>query len=306
MDSPLKLIVISISAVIVIGIIYNFFINQTQEAGREIKKGIEYAESNLNTLTTKQIKFKKNEAYDAKIFEEAGRNVRFKCSSMETCVGEKLKITTKQIQAKDDYYVNTYFRCVDKKVMNDCVVYFGHEPANLQIERIILPEETEKNNEVNLEFAITNKGETPSAMINYEIKVFVERKENNEKKSILKQNYQGSIEELKAKESKTIKQKITLTYAGNYTIEIVAENEEAGVSKVRKMLLVKESDNNCKATIKGESVLVEGKCKTPYYCENCEFAYQCSAKWVEKGIIATEIYKEVVYEEKEAENGKCK
>lgn len=306
MDSPLKLIIATIIATIIIFTIYNYFTDQTKQAGKDIKAGIKYAESNLNTISMKQIKFGKNEAYNAKIFEEPGINVRFECTSTEACIGEKLKITTKQLQAIQDYYINAYFRCTDKKVMYDCIVYFGDEPANLEIIKLKAQNELEKNKETEIEFNITNKGKIPTAKIEYEIKIFMETKEGTEKKINLKQNYQGTIEKLEPKEEKTIKQKITLNNSGKYYLEITAQSENGGIATTKKELIVKENFGECKTTTKGKTLLIEGKCKTPYYCENCEFAYECSSKWAEQGIKATEIYKEVVYEEKEPENGECK
>ncbi|MEM4364139.1 MAG: hypothetical protein QXU92_02660 [Candidatus Diapherotrites archaeon] len=306
MDSPIKLIIATIIAIIIIFTIYNYFTEQTKQAGKDIKAGIKYAESNLNTTSTKQIKFTKGEAYNAKVFEEPGTNVRFECTSTEACIGDKLKITTKQIQALQDYYINAHFRCTDKKIMNDCIVYFGDEPAKLEIQKVKAPEETTKNDETEIEFTITNKGKIPTAKIEYEIKVFVETKKETEKQNILKQNYQGTIEKLEPQEEKTIKQKINYNSSGKSYLEITAQSENAGIATTKKEILVKESFTDCKATTKGKPILIEGKCKTPYYCENCEFAYECSLKWTEQGIKATEIYKEVVYEEKEPENGECK
>jgi hypothetical protein len=284
------------------------------ETEKEIKKGIDLAHGNIGKLYSKEIYFKEGFSLKAKNMETPIINIRFECSDFQTCSGQKIKIEPKNINAKTTFSTMAHFRCKPLKlggtqIIDDCTVYFGDKPANIEIQNVIIPNNAKQKETIKFSFELANNGKITAAKLNYEILFYFIIKEGEEKKEILAQNILGEINEINPNEKYTIARQIILAKAGNYIVKIIANSEDAGIAEWEKEIFVEQSTNTkCTATKKGKTILEEGICKTYYECEGCEFGYECASKWREKGIETenAEVYATNIKVISQPTNGECK
>jgi len=314
MDSPLKLLIYGVAAATIIFIIYNIFIMPPTDTEKEIKKGIEFAHGNIGKLYSKEIYFKEGFSLKAQNMETPILNIRFECSNLETCSGQKIKIEPKTIIAKSTFSTMAHFRCKPLRlgatqIIDDCTAYFGDKPGNIEIQNVIMPNNPKQKETIKFSFELANNGKITAAKVNYEILFYFIREEGEEKKEILSQNILGEIKEINPNEKHAIARQIILPQAGNYIVKIIANSEDAGFAEWEKEIIVEQStDTKCTATKKGKTILEEGMCKTYYECEGCEFGYECASKWKEKGIETenAEVYANNIKIISQPINGECK
>lgn len=311
MWSPIKLLITALVAAAIIYIALGFFGSGDDTLTfQELKKGFDYAELNEGKMLEAQLPFKKGSVFSAKNLDTKTRNARFECASPYICQGNKIEVSARRIAANETEKTLAYFRCKTKTELKDCVAYIGGKPANTEILRLNFPEKLTRNQNVTLSFELNNNGSLDALDLGHEIKIYSKKRENGEEKRVLILNFPGRTWKLPKGESKIIVQQLRIGSPGMYSLEVVAEGEDAGIALTQKSFEVTDAiSGSCIALEKGKTAMENGVCRTEHTCSGCEFGFECSSKWVEKGLKKSEIkqaYPTGVYTEKEALNGECK
>ncbi|HIH10191.1 MAG TPA: hypothetical protein HA254_06010 [Candidatus Diapherotrites archaeon] len=292
-------------------IVSGYFWIDSAKSSVEIAKALDYAQSKDGGLYYKAIAFRNGDALRAELLDSAARNVRFECSGAECSSGVRMDVDERHLSVKSQVLEDAYFRCKEKGLISDCVMYIGEKPAQLELENIAVPQRGGRGETLRVSFEVKNSGMLNALDSEYSIKVYQKVPGEWEEKEILKQEYYGRVEKLAKGESKGIAQQFTLNAPGKYILKIVAHGEDAGQAKSEAQLEVFEQvASGCRAVAKGRTITETGRCLTEHLCEGCEFAFECSSRWIEEGIrpesIGGDATARMVYVQSPLEGGECK
>ncbi|HZX20713.1 MAG TPA: hypothetical protein VFF13_06925 [archaeon] len=307
MDAPFKLIVIAIITILILAIALNLFPENSEETLKKIGNAIDFAEAREGQIHSISIQLKKDLSFRGELFDNAGRSVRFQCSSPETCAGERITINQRTVSSHETYYENLHFRCVKKEIIHDCAVYFGENPAQLETTIISAPENANVGEIKKIAFQTKNIGNLNAIDLSYNAIFFQKKIENGEETMLARKIIENQMKNLSPGESETVFIEFTPEFAGEYTLEIFVEGKESGFGTVKTEFLVQEGiPTTCIATNQGNTFLENNSCKTEYECSGCSFGYQCAERWRERGIQGIEgVAAGKAISQKEPQNGSC-
>lgn len=302
-----QLIVVAVVAGILIYIAMGFFQPSEAKALEDLRNGVDYAEQHTGNIQKAEIAYRKGFSLSAANLDSASRNVRLECSSAETCSQEKMVLQPRLMMAKEQALMNTYFRCKNKGLINDCVIYFGEKPAQLEIQNVVFSEP--KNGPGTITFEVKNSGELDAVDSVYSVKVYSKEKLDSATKQVLKSEVRGLLNKIVPGQVQGIRHQLELPPAGRYALKIEADGEDAGNQVWEKDFNIAETiSSGCAAQEIRAATLSNGVCRTQYTCTGCPSGAECSLRWMEKGISSGEIaetYSTGVYVEKPAVNGSC-
>ncbi len=308
--SVFRLFGVVVVAAVLIYIAAGYFLQGNDAAIKEIRNSLDYAEANEGKLHNIQAALKAGTGLSGKGFDTASRSVRFECSSSASCAGTSMKIGPRSVSVSADVLENIYSRCKKKGGISDCVLYFGEKPANLEIRAVSLPEKLSLKQAASLSAEIVNNGSLDAVDAGYAVKIYRKRSENNKETLLLAQDFSGKIGRLGPDVSMKISQQLSPDLSGKYLVKIIAEGEDSGIAFSEKEFEVSDAvAQSCSATQKGSTSLEGGKCRTQHLCSGCEFGFECSTRWQQKGLTSAQIKESSpggVYTEKEPVNGECK
>lgn len=309
MDSPLKLLVYAAIAAGLLFTVFNFFNQPKQDVEKEILNGINVAQSTPGKLFERDLYLQKDTVFNASLFENGSRNVRFACSSPKTCSGTSTEVSAKRIIVNETFSTKSSFRCKHSNLIDDCVVYLGQEPADLEIRNVVFPDRPKSQKPIQFSFEVANNGTIPAADISYEAKIYFARKEGETTQKILKASIPGTIKQIFPKEASTISLNTILQNSGRHILQIEAQSNAGGAQEFEKEIFIEPSGQSaCVATTKGSTSLEDGKCTTEYLCSDCSSGAECSVKWQQNGILAdeiTSIFPDKIFTQAKPINGKC-
>jgi len=300
------LAVMAIITAILIMLATGFFSPAEEKPLLQIENAINYAEINEGEMVKIEIRLKKDFATKAELLDTSTRNVRFECNSSEICNSGKIEVQPRSIFVKQLLNTDAYVRCKKKISLNDCVVYFGKKPAQLEVTILNFKDSFQRGEETPLLFKIKNIGELEAIENNYLIKIFLIEKNGVKENNLLKKEISGAIKNLGLERTETITEYIGIGSSGEYFLKITAEGEDSGITFAEQKFSITEGISaNCKSITKDRTYLEENQCKTEYLCEGCETAYECYFRWKEKGIEVEIGSKEKAIAYSDSINGSC-
>lgn len=301
MNSAFRLVVIAAVTLAILFVISNLLVYQEEDTITELKKGIAFAEANEGTSHKVELVFKKDFVARADLLDTVDRSVRFECNS-DRCSGDVASISPRSLLFREQILMDVYFRCQRKELIQDCVIYFGEQPAQVQLKLLGFPDTIENGETTTIGFQVENTGLLDALGLSYEILIFRKTSENG---LLLAKKLPGLIEKLSKSQSKTIFEQFTSNTDGNYILKISVDGEDAGYAFVEKEFAVIGSISpNCKAVSEENTFLNGDFCRTEYSCSGCQNGSECVARWKEKGLNLKLGSKEKAYIETESD-GSC-
>lgn len=303
-----QILVVGVVAAILLYIALGLFPPSYEKTLVELKKGVDYAENTEGKLHEAEIPFGKDFAFKATALDSPARNVRMECTSADTCLAEKIVVDARQVLVKEQLLQRVFFRCKDKGILNDCVIYFGEKPAQLEIEGVVFAE-PKKIGSATISFSVKNTGALDAIDSGYSLKLYSRKKDGNEEKELLVEEKTGSVKKLVPGQVYGVNQQFEVKAGGKYVLKLMVDGEDAGRAYWKKGFEVEDTaiSLSCKAT-QEESALENNKCRVKHSCTGCEFGYECKQRWVEKGLAEgsiTEVFPTGVYTEKAPIEGQC-
>jgi len=305
--SAFRLLIIAIAAIALLAVLLNYFFFPQSDPIIEIMEKLDFVEANMGTLASEEIIYTHNFSVRGSSLDSPTRSVRFECSSPETCLSDKIITEPRKIVINQYMPLLTHFRCTRKELINDCVVYLGGKPANLEVKIISFTEQPRAGENISLEFQTSNTGSLDAIDLFYSVEVFLKQKEGTQENLILKREIFGEIEKLIPEESKTNLHQFSIDNTGDYALILKVSGEDAGeAAQVREFRVQTGTNLKCR-TNGSETPFLEGEmCRTEYSCTGCETAFECASAWRQEGIEATSTgSKTAAYVETESENGTC-
>ena len=180
MDSVLKLLITAIASVALIAVIYTMFVVPADDPSLLIKKQLETAQVELGKIQQIQlITYSKDYALQGKTFDDRGRSLAFECNNEDMCClkNEKcgeIEWDERVITFKKKQPVETISRCFLEEGIFVCRVYFGQEPAQIEITKIIAKNNLELNqgNEFPISVKLKNSGGSIMPHGSVELKIY--------------------------------------------------------------------------------------------------------------------------------------
>ncbi|HLC93027.1 MAG TPA: hypothetical protein VJH23_04945 [archaeon] len=306
--SVLRLAIFAVFAMAVIYIILGFF-SEPQGNETQFKTGLDYAEGTIGKNYKYDIKLSSDTGFSAARLDSGTRNVRFECSSADTCYSGKITISPRLLKVNEDTFVQAYFRCVRKEIINDCVIYFGDEPAQLEINGLIMNEKFGRGESAQIDFEVLNTGSLNAENVQYRIGIYQEKTEGGTKNRVLSVEITGNIQRIESGSVRKITEHFTAGFSGKYAAKITVEGEDAGYALAEKEFTVTDAvSNSCSAASKAETSIESEICRTQYTCSGCETGAECKIRWIGKGIDAntiTEAYPTGIYTQTPAVSDNC-
>ncbi len=306
MESPFRILVAAIITAAFLYILLSYFIFPEQDAATAIKKSLDYAEQNTGKSYTTQMDIPKGLSFGGKTFDTRTRSVRFECSSPETCNSGAIEITARSFTAKQKISGEAHFRCVRKETINDCVIYFGEKPAQLEIIGFEAKESiggTQKT----LELDVQNTGSLNSIGGFYAAKIYRVTAEGTEEKRNLVRDFGSALNNLGPGEAQKIAIQFEVAAGARYAATATVSGEDSGEDSAEKEFGISGNLNPaCKAVAKQAQYEQAGSCITEYSCEGCNAGYECKAAWEQKGTIGiTGFYPDKAIVSTEKTGGSC-
>src|SRR3989344_4701043 len=194
--SVLRLLIYTVVAAAIIYIIISFFSAPPLTNEEAFEKGLDYSEGNLGKSQLYTLRLSKDSGYGAANLDSPTRNVRFECTSAETCFGAHISIKPRILSILDDTVADAYFRCVYKETLNDCVIYFGQAPAQIEISGVSMDGNVGRGDNVSVSFDVKNAGNLDALELKTEIKIYERKKEGGEEILVLTQEVSGKIDKI--------------------------------------------------------------------------------------------------------------
>ena len=306
---PFKFVIMAIAAGMLLYIAMAFFAPPDDSNIGKMKAALDYAEHNEGKLNEVELALREGFATKGGSLDTAGRNVRFRCASPETCMNKGLILDERVISIKTKTIIPAFFRCIKKGTINDCAIYFGEKPAQLQIGNMESQFPEAKGGTAKLSFSMRNIGSLNSVNPEWGIKLYKKISGNGTEKFELRGELTGKVQKIAPDKSEEITKEIEIMEEGSYKIVAAAQGEDSGMDSWEGTFETAGGiSQSCTATYEDRPLLDNGVCRAKHNCSGCEFGYECKIRWLEKGIIeseTTEIFPSAVYTEKPANEGKC-
>jgi len=312
MNSVFKLAVVAMVFLALIYMINIYFQQPPDDLAKQLDESLDFVEIRQDLIETKTVNLPAGTGLSAANLDSKTRNVRFECTNAYACSGKDLEVDSRRIIANRATAIDVHFRCKDKKIINDCTIYFGLKPAHLEAEITNLKAQKTPGGTTTANFSIRNSGALDAIDTSYSFKVYSVKTIDNKETTILQYPIGSditTIEKILTGETKTYSKSFSLESIGKHRVIIVADGEDAGRSIVEQEFTIGEPDDSeCTATTTGKTTLTNGKCVTEFLCTGCTYGYQCLSAWNEKQAIDGEISKstaEKLFAEKEPVEGAC-
>ncbi len=281
MSQVFKLLVYAIVFIGLIYLISTFFVFPNNPI-TDLKKELKLAETNLGVFNSKKIMFSKPISFNSKTFNSVNTLVSFECNSVKKCDPTKIQVDFNFVKIKEKQEILTSFRCVKNHDFKNCKIFFGKEPAQINIVKTNL-----NNSKINLdeekpvlEFSYSNIGSIDAnnciALINLKKEDF----ENNHKTKINYLNEEINLGIVNVEEQKQFKKELNILDEGKYFLNLKLFCSNAGFSEKTINFTTTKSiaSTNCEATNLGEVYALGEKNYVECYCNNCNYAFECQQK----------------------------
>jgi hypothetical protein len=291
-----KLLVYTIILVVVLGIAFHLFlpfIFEKTEPREELLRTLKKAETRLGkAIESNEVFFAREEVLGAKTLESKNRVVKFECFNQMLCCHKNescskvIEWNNKRIYFNENKNLSLFVRCEQNFNLSVCLVSVG-KPAQVELLDLSIPKEIDlkKETKVVLKGKIFNSGNINGEKIELIGSLNKIVKENGkETKEFLKEKTK-EFGELLAGEEKEFTLYFNLTEKGNYELKARVQGENTGFDeRALRLKVIDSRKSHCTATAfdeKGQFSEEKQLCYKKFYCEGCEYAFQCKEAWEE-------------------------
>ncbi|MFH1239605.1 MAG: peptidoglycan DD-metalloendopeptidase family protein [Candidatus Diapherotrites archaeon] len=291
MDSVMRLLVVAIAAAALIAVIYLMFVVPADDPGQLIKKQLETAQVELGKIQQIQIlEYTENYAMQGELFDDRGRSVAFECNNENLCCikGEKcgeIEWDERLIAFKKKRPVETISRCFLEEGIFVCRVYFGKGPAQVEITEVVTEDtlDLSQRTAFPVSVKIKNSGNSIMTYGSIEMKLYQWQTQFENSKLIFITQESQPLTVMNPGNEFTRDFTFNPETSGEYEIHIRAEGENAGFwEKTIEFNVTGIPASDC-STIDDEGEIVcdpqTNKIKEKYYCDKCEFGFECEKLW---------------------------
>ncbi|MBN2067198.1 MAG: hypothetical protein JW744_01895 [Candidatus Diapherotrites archaeon] len=290
MNSGFRLLIYAIAAVLLAWLFITYFgplFFPPSDPALQIGAALDEAEIALGKARTRNVLFSGGTLIQGSSFDSSLRNVNFMCNSSSICCPKGVSCSAsiewddRKIKINETRYVKTSARCSEEEGLMLCRVYFGEEPAQVEILSIGSGEEFDLSNgkpEISANLKNAGSQEMPQGAI--ELRVF----QLVSNSGITGEHFMGNVSKtvetgaLAAGAEKAIPIELDIEEQGSFKAEVRASGLEAGFDeKIIEFETVGEAAS-CAASYCETPEMDSGVCMQKCYCTGCAFGTECIQK----------------------------
>ncbi|MBI2529514.1 MAG: hypothetical protein HYW05_00010 [Candidatus Diapherotrites archaeon] len=313
MDTAFKMLVSAIAAIALIMVLLNYILPyflQTQDVEREIGVLLTEAEFSPGKYKSASIQLTSGANLRAENFDSDNRSVAFSCNSAELCL-DYISYDEREMKVKRNILTTASARCAYAHDLFTCKIYFGKEPAQLEIREAQVKESIDLGKSENIaKFVVKNTGDVEARNVKATAKIYRRYFADFEwKKEFVRQN-EKTLGNIDAGAGLNAEIELLIGESGNYAVEIIASAEDAGFDSAEKTFEAIGAINLCNATTQEGYATYNSesdKCRRKSFCNSCTYAFECRDAWKVKSAGKTFESAEpgFAYEIREAFDGIC-
>lgn len=313
MDTVFKMLVSAIAAIALLMVFLNYILPYfltVQDVEKEIGVLLTEAEFSPGKYKSASIQLTSGASLNAGNFDSDNRSTAFSCNSAELCL-DYLSYDERKINVKRNIQTTVSARCSYAHDLFTCKIYFGKEPAQLEIREVQIKESIDLGKNENIaQFAVKNTGNDGARNAKATARIYKRYFADSEwKKEFVRQN-EKDLGNIDAGSEINAEIELPIGESGTYAVEIIASAEDAGFDSAEKTFEATGSVNLCKATSQEGFAAYNpelGKCREKSFCENCTYAFECRDAWKAKsaGKAFESAEPGFAYETTEAADGVC-
>ena len=290
MDGPMKLLVYSIAAIVIISILVLYIFPMFFPEANNLaifENNLKAAETGLGVGFTNELELKQGDGFGGETFDSLTRNIIFQCNSSTLCCpqGQECDLAiewdSKMVKFNKTKTITTTIRCGKEYTIYTCTIYFGKRPAQIEIDSLESPKEVDLGKEQpTFEITFSNTGGLDALQTTVEIEVFRRYLEEGRwiEKRIEKVSKVENFGELGKGESKTETIEIELNENGLFKTRVRASGLEAGFDEKIVQFNATGANTGCVASYCEDPRLIEENCIVRCHCESCLFGSNCTEK----------------------------
>lgn len=291
---PFELIVWGIVTIVIVLILMSLFGGLVQEENlvEKIETNLKQAQlPNLigRTINVGTINLSQDQILTITEFETLDRSLVIECNNENICCPlneecqKPIEWDQQNLNSKKTITTNSFVRCTLVQNYPACKIYIGNRPAQSNINNIELVEQIGTSNI--FEIIVENTGNTN--LVFGKLKLNLSRKVDG---SFQKINYEFDDQEIQilpVSTKHTFIWNIETDFSGEYKAEFIFSGENSGYDK-NSIEFFADPTTNCKINenkfeefeIDDEELMSRGYyMKEYYYCDNCNYAFECLAEW---------------------------
>lgn len=286
MDTVFKMLVSAIAAIALIMVLLNYILPyflQTQDVEKEISTLLTKAEFSPGKYKSASIQLTSGANFRAGNFDSDNRSTAFSCNSAELCL-DYLSYDERKINVKRNIQATVSARCSYAHDLFTCKIYFGKEPAQLEIREVQIKESIDLGENENIaQFAVKNTGNDEARNAKATARIYKRYFADSEwKKEFVRQN-EKDLGNIDAGGEINAEIELPIEESGTYAVEIIAGAEEAGFDSVEKTFEAIGAASLCRATSQEGYATYNselGKCRRKSLCSGCFYAFECRDAWM--------------------------
>jgi len=286
---PFALLTYAIVALVIVGLAITLMLQffPTENVFDKLKDGLEFSQTTSNlgiAHYTGNLQMNKDLVITKDALNEDDISLAVECNDPKICCsnGEKcsksIEWTYEKIYFKVSESISTYTRC--NTYFNElvCRVYFGKMPAQAKIESV---DYVDNGGKINTIVKVTNVGNSELTLGQNSLKVL--KKIGEEWVDTQNEYPIKEINLLTPGQEHSFVWETELMSGGEYQLEFLFEGNNSGYDRDGFDLIVGQN-KECK---RDEDKIEIQDLNTTHlrvvrFCEECNFGYECLAKWIEK------------------------
>ena len=313
MDTVFKMLVSAVAAIALIMVLLNYILPyflQAQDVEKEIGVLLTEAEFSPGKYKSASVQLAGGANLRAENFDSDNRSVAFSCNSAELCL-DYISYDEREMKVKRNIQTTASARCAYAHDLFTCKIYFGKEPAQLEIREAQVKESIDLGkNENTASIIVKNTGNDAARNAKATAKIYRRYFADFEwKKEFVRQN-EKALGNINAGSEINAEIDLPIEESGNYAVEIMASAEDAGFDSAEKTFEAIGAIDLCNATTQEGYATYNSeldKCRRKSLCENCAYAFECRDAWKAKsaGKAFESAEPGFAYEMGEAADGAC-
>ena len=288
MDSVFKMLVSAIVAIALIMILFNYILPyflQTQDAEKELGKLLTEAEFSPGKYKSAGIQLASGASLNAENFDSDNRSTAFSCNSAELCL-DYISYDEREMKVKRNIQTTASARCAYAHGLFTCKIYFGKEPAQLELAGVQVNEKIDLSKNENIaSIIVENTGRDEARNAKATAKIYRRYFADFEwHKEFVRQN-ERALGNIAAGSEINAEIELLIEESGTYAVEIIASAEDAGFDGMEKTFEAIGIASLCKAASQESYASYNSaadKCRRRSFCESCFYAYECRDAWKEE------------------------
>ena len=257
-----------------------------------IENSLKAGETGLGLGFKSRLELREGEGLRGESFDTSSRNVAFQCNNASLCCPRTeecslaIEWDSRIIKFKERVHVPATSRCEYEHGLFACTVYFGEEPAQVEIESVNAKEEVDLSREsMSFEVEFLNTGKQRAEQVEVSAKIYQRYLEGGEWKDVLLQSVSKTESYGKMEAGEKMKKTIYIDLFDNgpFKAKIRVGGLEAGFSEKVVNFSASGAQSPCSASSCEEPKYAGFDCVVRCHCEGCSLGSECREKLVQKG-----------------------